>query len=88
MTKLEEITDVGVDLYKPLTCEANWVDRDNDVDVRCPNEADYICVGHDEINGHFDEQILLCQDCVDLLTYHPAKCPDCNCLLLKKYTAL
>jgi len=87
--KTQEIIEVDIDLDKPLICEANWVDRDDGTDVKCENPGAYICVGHDEINEpHHDEQIILCQDCVDLLTYGPAKCPDCDCLLVKSYRAL
>jgi hypothetical protein len=88
-TSVEENTLLETDLDKPIICEANWVDREDDTSVHCENVAEYSAIGHDELHSHKKHQILLCQDCITLLTVpKPARCGDCDEVLVHNIVPL
>jgi hypothetical protein len=80
---VKDDTSLEVDLESPIICDANWVDREDDTSVHCENVAEYSAIGHDELHSHKCHQLVLCQDCITLLTIpQPAKCQECGDVLI------
>lgn len=74
-------TELTIDFDKPLVCEAVW--HDGSESYPCDNVAEYTGIGHNEIEGHYNAQLVLCGECAELLLTHPnAFCSDCEVPLL------
>lgn len=77
----DQSTELNVDLDKPIVCEAVW--HDDGEKYPCDNVAEYTGIGHNEIEGHYNAQLVLCDECRYLLENHPqAFCNDCQVPLL------
>lgn len=74
-------TELRIDLDKPVVCEAVW--HDGSESYPCDNVAEYTGIGHNEIEGHLNSQLVICSECAELLLTHPnAWCKECEVPLL------
>lgn len=74
-------TELTFDVDTPPVCEAVWCNDDDR--YPCDKVAEYTGIGHNEVEGHLNTQLVLCSECAWLLQNHPkAFCKECQVPLL------
>jgi len=74
MLQSQLLTELDIDLDKPLICEVEWRHDDGELES-CGRSAEWIGDGHDQTGDHNYVQILLCPSCKNMVAAH--HCTDC-----------